>query len=171
MIEANWRKQNRTKTREINNGVHEIFMRTISCRHSTGDTRYSHCSIQKDEEENIKMLYCWWLMMDQSSSAKKKQQQRNHFPQCPTETGTKWLLQIGNSRMHWEVWHHHESHSICCLLWKCPVSILITDKALTAEKMQGSQLRKKVAAYRLEITVGIFYKVSCPKVLDCLPQF
>ena len=35
------------------------------------DTKYSCCSTQKDDEENVKMRYHWWLMMDQSSSAKK----------------------------------------------------------------------------------------------------
>ena len=37
--------------------VHKTLMQTISRTHSAGETKYSHCSVQKDEEENIKMLY------------------------------------------------------------------------------------------------------------------
>ena len=69
--------------------------------------------------------------------------QRNHFPRCPPEMGTTWLGLTGNFPMRCRMWCHHWSQSVCHLLWKCSNSILITDKAQTANKTQGSQFRKK----------------------------
>ena len=78
-------------------------------------------------------------MIDQPFSAGK---QRNHFLRGPTEAGTKLLCQAGNYRMCCQAWRHL-SHLICRLFLKCPNSISITDKVLTADKMQGSQFRGK----------------------------
>ena len=70
-IEANWRKENGTETREINNGS-TLGTRVNNLLHTfSRDTGYSCCSIQKDEEENINMQHCWRLIMDLSSSAEK----------------------------------------------------------------------------------------------------
>ena len=49
--------------------------------------------------------------------------------------------------MRCRAWHHLRNKSIHRLLWKCPNSISITDKAITADEMLGSQFRKKVAPF------------------------
>ena len=56
--EANLRKQNGTETSKISNGsTQDIHADNLS--HT-----FSRSSIKKDEEENVKMQYCWWLLMD-----------------------------------------------------------------------------------------------------------
>ena len=141
MIEAVWRKQNRAKTWEINYG-------SKYTRHSCGQ---SLAHIQQELQSTVAVQFKkikntseystvddWWLI-----SLPRPQNLRNHFPQCLTETGTKWLYQTRYSWMCYWVWHHYWSHSIRCPLLQCPNSILITDKELTADKTTGSQFRKK----------------------------
>ena len=72
------------------------------------------------------------------------------------------------------VWHYHQSHLLRCLLWKCPDSIFIADKELTADKMQGSQFRKKVSPHTgqkfwLLVSVGISLKIGLHFLLQCQP--
>ena len=122
--------------------AHKTLMQTISHTQSAGDTKYSCCSIQKDEDNNVKMQYCWWLIMDQCPMAEKTTTE-NHFHQCPT--GIKQLRETMNSQMYCWAWHHHHSHSFRHLCQKCPNPILIMDKALTADKTLGSQFWKVVA--------------------------
>ena len=89
-------------------------------------------------------------MMNQSSPAKKNQ--KNHFPWCLAETGTKWLCQTEFSNALYSTRSSSESLSSLAAL-EVLISIRITDEALTADKTQGSQFRKKVVPYRWEITV------------------
>ena len=48
-------EKNKTELkRDINKGsIHDTHV-DISCTHTAGDEKYNRCSIQKDQEENIK---------------------------------------------------------------------------------------------------------------------
>ena len=72
-------------------------------------------------------------------SQSQREKLRNHFAQCPTETGTKWLLSD---------WEFLDALPSMMSLWKCPNSIA---SQIEANKTQGSG--KKVVPYRLVITV------------------
>ena len=50
-----------------------MLMPPISCTHSAGNTKYSSCSIKKDEEENAQMLLM--VITDQSSLVEKLEKQ------------------------------------------------------------------------------------------------
>ena len=108
------RKQNWNKRKTTTIEVHKTILHT----RSTEDTKYSHCLIQTDEKQNVKVQHCWWLTMYQCSLAKKNLP-RNPFPRCLKETGTKWLCEPGNSEMRCRAWQHDAGHSIRCVLWKC----------------------------------------------------
>ena len=98
------------------------------------------------------MQYCWWLMIDQSFSAKKTEKSFSSMSDRSKDKMSSSDLEFLDTP---QVWHHYWSHSICRLLWKCPNSILITDKMLTVDKTLGSLFWRKVVPYRLEITVCI----------------
>ena len=80
---------------------------------------------------------------------------RNFFSTMSNRNRDKMTSQTGNFQMRCQAWHHCRSHSICCLLRKCPNSILITDEVLTAVKIQGSQLKKFFSPHSPEIMVQL----------------
>ena len=140
---TNWRKHNGTETREINNGS---TLARDACRQSLAhiqqaiqSTAAAQLKRMKKKSSKCSTVDGWWWI----SVPWKKKTQKTPEKSLSTETGTKWLCQTGNSRMCCGAWHHLWSHWICHLLWQCPDSILITDKALTANLTRGFRRRKK----------------------------